>query len=217
MEEISMPPCPSRYYLFRWLIRLLTAALLLASCTPAQQTTESHSTPTSSLESGPFSDIPTEARVSNLSGEPRPPAYWMLWNACAPENRAEVAAANGGRDAGWVLMDDLLAKPGISLGDLLVRNCYQGLALLQGLTLDGEETDDTLYDLAAQLLAAELNLNLGAETCPIAEEAVVGGHMVLSSANFTGNGTYFTNVEVSAAVPRLLELLQVYNSGELCR
>lgn len=212
-----MLPCPSLSYLCRWLVTLLSTVLLLVGCTPAQQTSEPLFTPDSSQESGPFADIPAEARVSNQSGEPRPPAYWMLWNACAPENRAEVAAANGGRAAGWVLMDDLLVKPGINLGDLPVENCEQGLALLQGLTLNGEEMDDPLYDLAAQLLAAELNLNLGAETCPIAEEAAVGGHMVLSSVNFTGTGTYFTTVEVSAAVPRLLELLQGYNCGELCR
>ena len=212
-----MLPCPSLSYLCHWLVTLLSATLLMAGCTPNQQTSEPPVTPTSNLESGPFADIPAEARISNQSGEPRPPAYWMLWNACAPENRAEVAAENGGRAAGWVLMDDLLANPGISLGDLPVENCEQGLALLQGLTLDDEETDDPLYDLAAQLLAAELNLNLGAETCPIAEEAAVGGHMVLSSVDFKGTGTYFTTVEVSKAVPRLLELLQGYNSGELCR
>lgn len=193
------------------------ASLIFAGCTPTLQTNEVPAKLTSSLESGPFADIPAEARISNQSGEPRPPAYWILWNACAPENRAEVAAANGSRAAGWILMDDLLAKPGISLGDLPVENCEQGLALLQGLTLNGEETDDPLYDLASQLLAAELNLNLGAETCPIAEEAAVGGHMVLSSVKFNGTGTYFTTIEVSAAVPRLLELLQGYNSGELCR
>lgn len=212
-----MLPCPSRNYLSRWLVTLLAVVLFLAACTPTQQTSEPHFTPASTIESGPFADIPAEERISNQSGEPRPPAYWMLWNACAPENRAEMAAENGGRAAGWVLMDDLLANPGISLGDLPVENCEQGLALLQGLTLSGEGTDDPLYDLAAQLLAAELNLNLGAETCPVAEEAAVGGHMVLASVNFNGTGTYFTTVEVSEAVPRLLELLQSYNSGELCR
>ena len=190
--------------------------LLLVGCTKSPQSSQQLVTPATNLKDDPFTDIPAEARISNQSGEPRPTAYWMLWNACAPKNRAEVAAANGGRAAGWVLMDDLLEKPGINLGDLPVENCEHGLNLLQGLTKTGEETDDPLYELAAQLLAAELNFNLGAETCPIAEEAAVGGHMVLASVNFNGTGTYFTTVEVSTAVPRLLELLQGYNSGELC-
>jgi len=196
---------------------LLIGAFLFAGCTTTPQITEQAFTPTTHLENDPFADIPAEARISNQSGEPRPPAYWMLWNACARDNRAEVAAANGGRAAGWMLMDDLLTDPGVSLGDLPVETCEQGLNLLQGLTYDGEETDDPLYDLAAQLLAAELNLNLGAETCPIAEEAAVGGHMVLASVNFNGTGTYFNTVEISEAVPRLIELLQGYNIGELCR
>lgn len=40
----------------------------------------------------------------------------MVWNSCAEGNKADVAAANGGRAAGWIILDDLLADPGIQLG-----------------------------------------------------------------------------------------------------
>ncbi|MHB1317167.1 MAG: hypothetical protein ACYCYF_00960, partial [Anaerolineae bacterium] len=65
--------------------------------------------------------------VSDGGGEPRSAGYWMLWNNCAPENRAKMARANGGRAAGWILMEDLLADPGILLGELPVETCAQGL------------------------------------------------------------------------------------------
>ena len=34
-----------------------------------------------------------EARVARGAGEPRTAGYWALWNTCAPDNRAGVAAA----------------------------------------------------------------------------------------------------------------------------
>jgi hypothetical protein len=142
-----------------------------------------------------------------------------VWNTCAPENRAEIAAANGGRKAGWFLMDDLLMDPGIQLGDFPVATCEEGLALLESWTASGEATADPAYELARLLLTAELNLGTGAETCPIVEEAVVGGHLVLSNIGFTGTGEYTAafSDEIANAIPTLLELLDAYNKGELCR
>ncbi|MGD9146657.1 MAG: hypothetical protein PVI80_13925 [Anaerolineae bacterium] len=176
-------------------------------------------TPTPTPLKDLLSDLPEEARAATGGGEPRTAGSWIVWNTCAPENRAETARANGGRAAGWILLDDLLADPGIRLGNHPVATCQEGLALLQGCTAAGEETGDPIYGLAAQLLAAELNLNAGGETCPIAEEAVLGGHLVLASAGFDGTGHTATTIstEMANAIPRLVELLEGYNRGELCR
>jgi hypothetical protein len=116
-------------------------------------------------------------------------------------------------------MDDLLVDPGIQLGDYKVVTCEEGLSLLQGTTTKGEAMDDPIYGLASLLLAAELNLNVSAETCPIAEEAVIAGHLVLSEARFNGEGEYAESMsdEIANAIPRLVELLTGYNLGELCR
>lgn len=211
---------------------LLAGALLLTSCvstTSAPPTIPAAAAPpsTTTLPPSPtpappddaFSDLPEAGRVATGQGGPRSAVYWALWNSCAPENRADVAAANGGRAAGWILLDDLIADPGIQLGNHPVTTCQEGLYLLQGRTAAGEETGEPIYALAAALLAAELNLNVGAETCPIAEEAVVGGHLVLSAAGFDGLGEYAgsTTTEMANAIPRLVELLQGYNRGQLCR
>jgi hypothetical protein len=116
-------------------------------------------------------------------------------------------------------VDDLIADPGIQLGNHPVTTCEEGLALLQGQDAGGYDTNDPIYPLAAGLLAAELNLNAGAETCPIAEEVVLGGHLVLADAGFNGTGEYAaaTSGEVAGALPRLVELIMAYNRGELCR
>jgi hypothetical protein len=195
------------------LLALVAALLLLTACASSTNPT---STPTPPDD--PFSDLPAEARVARGAGQPRPAGYWALWNSCAPENRADVAAANGGREAGWILVDDLLADPGIQLGNYPVPACPQALALLQGRTAAGEESGDPVYGLAAALLAAELNMRAGSEICPIADEAALGGHLVLASVDFDGRGEYGAALsdETANAIPRLVELLEGYNRGDLC-
>ena len=209
---------------------LLAACLLVAGCgsptpippTPLPRTPPPAPTaipPTPTAPDAAFSDLPDEARVARGAGQPRTAGYWALWNTCAPENRADVAAANGGREAGWILVDDLLADPGIQLGNYLVPACPEALALLLGRTAAGEETGDSVYGLAAVLLAAELNMRAGSEICPIADEAALGGHLVLASVDFDGTGQYTAALsdETAIAIPRLVELFQGYNRGELCR
>ena len=215
----------------RWLYGFLISLLLLVACSPptspaptrlppisaSPATALQRATPT--VQGDAFSDLPDVARAATRPGDPRPAAYWALWNTCTPQNRATQAAANGGRQAGWILLDDLIADPGIQLGDHPVTTCEEGLALLQELATTGENTGDPVYELAGTLLAAELNLNVGAETCPIAEEAVLGSHLILSQVGFDGAGenTAPASAEVAHAIPRLVELLKGYNRGELCR
>ena len=212
-------------------IGLLVIGWLLVACgaptadptatatAPPPAPTTVPATPTPTLPADAFSDLPEEARVARGAGQPRTAGYWALWNTCAPENRADVAAANGGREAGWILVDDLLADPGIQLGNYLVPACQEALALLQGRTAAGEETGDPIYGLAAELLSAELNMRAGSEICPIADEAALGGHLVLASVDFDGSGEYAAALsdETANAIPRLVELLAGYNRGELCR
>ena len=162
-------------------------------------------------------DLPPEARAATRGGNPRPPAYWAVWNTCAPDNRSAEAEANGGTDAGWYLVDDVLVDPGIGLGDHILTTCEESVALLEGRTATGDETADPAFTLAAQLLAAELNLNIGAETCPAAEEAVVGAQIVLSAARFDGVSASPLDAEAGGALPQLIDLLAAYNTGVLCR
>jgi hypothetical protein len=123
------------------------------------------------------------------------------------------AAANGGSEAGFFLVDDLLADPGIQLGDYRLETCRQALRVL-----DGGPGEPPVPELAAELLAAELNLDVGAASCPVVEEAAVGGHLVLSEIGFASDGGSLAGAseEVAEAAPRLLELLEAYNAGELC-
>lgn len=169
-------------------------------------------------ESSLLDTIPETARITTRQGQPRARAYWAVWNSCAPNNRAEQAAANGGRAAGWFLLDDLIANPGIQLGEHPVSTCAEGVALLQA-DKTGEELDDRVTGLAGALFAAELNLNAGAETCTIIEEVVVAAHILLTEIGFDGREVERSviSTEIDDAMPQITQLLELYNRGELCR
>jgi hypothetical protein len=155
------------------------------------------------------------------TGEPRGAGYWQLWNSCAPDNRSETAAANGGRQAGWFIMDDLLQEPGILLGELVVATCADGLHFLQGQPLSGSvDPDDVAYPLAAQLLAAQLNLATGAEHCPAVDDAVRSAQLLLVEAGFDGAGKALgpgAEPQDRELAEFLTEQLANYNIGRLCQ
>lgn len=158
---------------------------------------------------------------SSGGGEPRTTGYWLVWNSCAEGNQAAAAQANGGREAGWIILDDLLADPGVVIGTMTVENCTQGVNLLQGRdTAGGDHGNDPAYRMAAQLLAAQLNLAAGAEFCPASDQAVQAGQLLLVAIGFSGSGGYLgppaANQEVVTA-DMLTDQLSNYNSGALCR
>ena len=178
-------------------------------------TTASTEPSTTAAPSSPVIDeIPADARIAVGIGEPRSSGYWVIWSSCGENNRAETAAANGGREAGWILLDDLLIFPGITLGDHAVATCEEGVVILEA-----SSDADPAHGLARQLLAAELNLNVGSETCPAAEETVAVAHAVLSSFGYAGTGhaPLPADDEAGGTLPPLIDLLAAYNSGELCR
>jgi len=153
------------------------------------------------------------------TGDPRTAGYWLIWNSCAPGSMAETARLNGGREKGWIILDDLLADPGIVLGDYRVDNCASALELLNGRMLDGTQVKDPVYTLAAALLTAELNRRAGAENCQAIEAAAAASHVILAGAGFNGMGEYSPALppEEVEAIPVLTESLAQYNLGNLCK
>jgi hypothetical protein len=212
----------------RILSLLLSLTWLLSACVaqPSQAPTLAQS-----VASSPSALLPptiTQSRstpkslsTSSNGGEPRTTGYWLLWNACADGNQAETAKANGGKQAGWIIMDDLLAEAGVLVGTLQIETCKQGVSLLQGRNLQGAEMkNDAAYTLAAQLLAAQLNLATGSEYCPASDQAVSQAQLLLLGLNFDGMGGYLGPPLAGSNIDKakmLTEQLADYNSGVLCR
>jgi hypothetical protein len=158
-------------------------------------------------------DVPPLARLARGGGQPRTDGYWVRWSTCGEDSRAEMAAANGGAEAGWFLVDDLLENPGITLGDWAVTSCEEAVATLQG------DSSDPVSRLARQLLAAELNRAARSGTCAAAGEAIVSGQALLAALGYGGPGAAHGELKPEAAesMARVGALLGLYNDARLCR
>lgn len=194
------------------LLILISLSLWLSGCAgvSAQGTTAAVATPT------------LEAQfIRQSGGEPRSTGYWLLWNSCAEGNQSATAKANGGREAGWILLDDLLEDPGMLVGNLTLKTCEQAVQVLTA--KDDQNTDhanDSVYLLAQQLAAAQLNLAVGSAYCPASDKAVQTAQFLLLGLEFTGSGSYLPPPRTSPhleEINQLIDQLGAYNNGSLCR
>ena len=117
-------------------------------------------------------------------------------------------------------MDDLLTDPGVLIGSIAVETCTQGVNLLQARDLQGiSRENDAAYTLAAQLLAAQLNLAVASEYCLASDQAVSQAQLLLMELNFDGTtsslGPPIANANTEEA-KKLTDRLAGYNNGTLC-
>jgi hypothetical protein len=154
-------------------------------------------------------------------GEPRTIGFWKNWNTCTGGNQHLTAASNGGPDAGWYILDDLLNDPGYTIGILQLggEDCEDAVNILDKREISGKNkkrANDGAYNLAAQLLAAQLNLSAGAETCQAVVDAVNSGQNLLAGISFDGTGNYLRRGDDYELANTLAYTLDEYNNGNLC-
>jgi hypothetical protein len=159
---------------------------------------------------------------SHPGGEPRTIGYWKNWNRCTRGGQAAVADKNGGANTGFFLVEDLLPQ---QIGDFNVTLCTQAVKILSKQDQSSKsKANDAAYELAAQLLAAKLNLAAGAEACMAVQTAVMKGQALFANdpINFTGSGDYLGPKVKGALLTlrnqalSLATTLDQYNNGNLC-
>jgi len=150
-------------------------------------------------------------------GDARTIGFWKNWNTCTNGHQAETAEKNGGQESGFYILDDLLPQ---LIGDFAIETCEDGVSILDKSDLSGRKrANDAAYDLAAQLLAAKLNLSAGAQTCAEVLAEVAAGDALLSDIGFDGYGRYFkpnTKDPLQNEAYESASLLDLYNNNELC-
>jgi len=166
-------------------------------------------------------------------GEPRTPGYWKNWSTCSGGNQAAIALANGGWQAGFWLLDDVLNPAvggGVTWDDILadpfifpIDSCELGVSILSGLDFaDGTNRNlDAAYTLAKHLLAAQANFIAGARTCDAATDAALEAETLLDKYDFDATGPFLDTwtKPLGADYAYALELaaiLDQYNNGRLC-
>ena len=156
-------------------------------------------------------------------GDPRTIGFWKNWNTCTGGNQSTTAASNGGPAGGWYILDDLLNNPGFTIGVLQLdgSDCEDAVSILdkRDIASGKKRASDAAYGLAAQLLAAQLNLSAGAETCQEVVDAVNAGQSLLAAIGFDGTGSYLKGKNAGAdkaLANELAGILDEYNNGNLC-
>lgn len=137
---------------------------------------------------------------------PRTIGYWKNWSSCSKGNQTPV-------------LDQTLASftgSGLMMGTLFVDTCAEAVNLLDKSDVNGmKRATDPAYRLAAQLLAARLNVQAGAPNCAAVASAITDGNALLANVGFNGVSVYRGVINADAA-DLLAESLDQYNNGELC-
>jgi hypothetical protein len=139
------------------------------------------------------------------------------------KNHASCKASKGGQAA---VLDQTLAKAdptGTTIGLLTLHgttaDCTKAVNILNKTTIDGrtKKASDPLFNMAAQLLAARLNVTGGAGTCPASINAVNAAQALLVKYNWNGL-TYSPTLTAADATlaNQLNNSLDQYNNGLLC-
>lgn len=138
-------------------------------------------------------------------GGQRTIGYWKNWASCAGSNRVALSAKTGNH-----LMDEFLPQ---SLGNYVVDTCAKGVAVLKAASAKYAENQ-----LAAQLLAAKLNIAAGASTCSSVNTAIAHADSILVSIGYTGPPSAKLGAASATRTDALntARTLDRYNNGLIC-
>ena len=134
---------------------------------------------------------------------------WSFVSAGSGIERFVLSSMRGGGSAGNILTGSYSAPV----------DCIAGVRILDKSTVSegGKMASDPMFNLAAQLFAAELNLSAGAETCNAVVTAVNNAKSVLVSAKFNGIVAYTKKGSLANQANTLAKTLDQYNNGLLCQ
>jgi hypothetical protein len=172
-----------------------------------------------------FTVAPGETKAFAVDNTPPPGGraltigFWKNWSSCT-----------GGRQK--PVLDQTLATfpiatgqttHGLFIGKLYVDTCAEAVAILNksDVVTGKKMASDPAYNLAAQLLATELNFQAGAGKCPAAVTAEQQGQALLSKYNFNGTGSYTAGANKMSPADatlanQLAQKLDAYNNDRLC-
>jgi hypothetical protein len=173
-----------------------------------------------------FTVQPGELKTFTINNIPPPGGlartigFWKNWASCA---------GSGGKQR--PILDQTLAAAepaGIQIGDLILHgtvstpnvapDCLKAVRILNKSTINTgrKMSSDPAFNLAAQLLAAKLNVVAGAGTCPAAVTAINDAQALLDLINFNG----ITHATMTTAQKNLANSLAAtldsYNNNTIC-
>ncbi len=174
-----------------------------------------------------YGDVATAAWTNTPppGGDARTIGYWKNWSSCSTGNQYQKAISS---DPPRPTLDGNLPQT-IAQGfdanttnDFTVSSCEVGVSILgKSDTSSGKKmASDACYNLAAQLLAAQLNYSAGAGMCAQVTQAITDAQKLLDQYNFDGSGACLSNKDKAhsadySAANSLASLLDSYNNNTL--
>jgi hypothetical protein len=146
--------------------------------------------------------------------------FWKNWASCAQSNGKQKP-----------VLDQTLASAqpaGITIGTLTLHgstsmrtaapDCLRAVRLLDKSTVDAGKkmASDPAFGLAAQLLAAKLNIVAGAKSCSSAASAIANGQALLATVHFDGISHDKLSAAQASSANTLAATLDKYNNTQLC-
>ena len=164
----------------------------------------------------------TAGQTTEISVDNTPPpggraltiGFWKNWASCSGGKQKPVldqTLAGFPIAAGKTL-------PGVYIGDLYVDTCLEAVRILNKSTVNtgAKKASDPAFNLAAQLLAAKLNLQAGAGVCPAAVMAIDKAQLKLANLDFNGITHLAISSTLATTLNNLATTIDDYNNNELC-
>jgi len=171
----------------------------------------------------------TAGQTSTFNIDNKPPpggmaltiGFWKNWSSCSGGKQKPtldqtlLAAANAGNA---ITIGKLVLNP-LTLGASTA--CQDAVNVLNKTTINGKtkEASDPLFNMAAQLLAADLNLQGGAGSCAASTSAITQAQQLLVKYSWNGTAPPYSPKLTSAdanLANQLATLLDKYNNNKLC-
>jgi len=154
-----------------------------------------------------FNNIPPPTPM----GVVRTIGFWKNWSSCS-----------GGRQA--PILDQTLASfpiapgqttSGVYIGDLYVDTCLEAVRILNKSRIDTgrKMASDPAFNMAAQLLAAKLNVQRGAYSDACILATIAEGQAILDTLNFNGVTHNTISSSTAAYLNNLATKLDRYNNN----
>jgi hypothetical protein len=119
-------------------------------------------------------------------GDSRTIGYWKNWSSCTGGGQYTKAQS---RNELYATLDGNLPQTLDTY--LTISSCADAVNILNKNDLKGTKyASDPAYNLAAQLLAAQLNFQAAKKVCPTAGTAVLNAQALLTAIKFNGIGAF---------------------------
>lgn len=157
-------------------------------------------------------------------GDARTIGFWKNWSSCSKSNGKQQPVLDQTLASFDPVVVDGQLVHGVYIGKLFVDTCQEAVRLLskQDVLTGKQKSSDPAFNMAAQLLAAKLNVKAGAGACPAAVTAINAGQDILDgpppayAVNFTGTGDYPKSGQFATSARNLATTLDQYNNNNLC-